>query len=214
MEYWKILTLENLTEYVDGKLCVERWKKIIGFSDYMVSNFGRVKSMPRKVKANTGYKCIQEKILKQKVTKFGYLEIGLYNWVDGQRKTFKVHRLVGEHFIKNKNNKPQINHKDGRKTNNASFNLEWMTCSENQFHSLELGLRKPPSGDEHYCYGKVGSLHPGSKAIVQYSLSGTVLGIYDSLASASRKTALPKSNISRAAHNGRNHCGGFIWKYK
>ena len=57
----------------------------------------------------------------QKDTK-GYLRIQLS--LNNHKRTYKVHRLVASAFIPNPDNLPQVNHKDGDKTNNDISNLE------------------------------------------------------------------------------------------
>lgn len=52
--------------------------------------------------------------------------------------TSYIHRLIAETFIPNPDNKPQINHKDGDKSNNCIENLEWATQSENNFHATRI----------------------------------------------------------------------------
>ena len=66
---------------------------------------------------------------------------------EGKRYIKCVHRLVAETFIPNPNDKPQVNHMDGNKENNAVTNLEWCTCSENQYHGFNTGLK--PKGVMH-----------------------------------------------------------------
>ena len=53
-----------------------------------------------------------------------------------------VHRLVAETWIPNPNGYEQVNHIDGNKDNNSVENLEWVTPSQNMYHSMRTGLRK------------------------------------------------------------------------
>lgn len=112
----------------------EIWRVI--FVDYLVSNFGRVKSLKRG----------KEKILKPWLNN-GYLYVVLL--IDGKRKTFKVHRLVATVFIPNPENKPQVNHINGDKTDNRVENLEWVTGKENMRHAVDTGLNVANRGEKH-----------------------------------------------------------------
>ena len=86
-------------------------------------------------------------ILKPMINKFGYLVVNLH--IDKKQKQFRINRLVAGTFIPNPNNYPQVNHKDGDKTNNHVWNLEWVTAKENTNHAIKTGLRVN-SGEEFH----------------------------------------------------------------
>jgi len=60
---------------------------------------------------------------------------------DGVIKQPKLHRLLAEQFIPNPENLPQINHKNGIKTDFSLDNLEWCTASDNIKHAFKTGLK-------------------------------------------------------------------------
>ena len=112
----------------------EIWKPIEGTDGrYEVSNTGKVRS----TNYNKSGICRE---LKQKIDRYGYCVVTLH--MDGKQKYPTVHRLVAKAFIPNPENKPQVNHRSGVKTDNNVDNLEWSTTSENVQHAFDTGLKE------------------------------------------------------------------------
>lgn len=107
----------------------EIWKDIEGFPKYQISNLGRVRSLkfrePRSILIQSGEN--------------GYFYVCFYS--RGKPKVKDLHRIVAIHFVSNPHSKKQVNHINGNKLDNRAENLEWVTPSENQQHSIRIGLR-------------------------------------------------------------------------
>ena len=127
---------------------VEIWKDVIGFEGiYQVSNLGRVKSLKRIKKDTIGrIKEYPEVILKQMLSEKGYLQVNLYRL--SKNIPQRVARIVAQSFISNPDNKSQVNHINGIKTDNIVENLEWNTSLENIRHSIVNNLKKTARGEK------------------------------------------------------------------
>ena len=102
----------------------EIWTPVVGYEGvYEVSNMGRVRNR-------------FGKIMMKRFNHKGYHRV--YLTKNGEPKYVAVHRIVGKAFIPNPENKPQINHKNGVKTDNRVENIEWCTNEENLEHSMNV----------------------------------------------------------------------------
>ena len=88
-----------------------------------------------------------------------------------------IHRLVAHAFIDNLENKPYVNHIDGNTFNNRADNLEWVTQCENMFSSLKCGKNH------------------SAKKVIQYSKTGDVIRIWDSMRQIRKHLKIEHSKI-------------------
>jgi hypothetical protein len=95
----------------------ECWRSISGYINYQVSNIGRIRN------AKTG------RIKAVRQDKDGYLLVELCQ--DGTQKGLRIHRLVAQEFLDNHEDKPNVDHIDGVRTNNCVSNLRWASTREN-----------------------------------------------------------------------------------
>ncbi|MDQ3747992.1 MAG: NUMOD4 domain-containing protein [Acidobacteriota bacterium] len=114
----------------------EEWRDIVGYEGiYQVSNFGRICRISK----------YGEKSLLSPGVCNGYFRVNLCSG-NRAKKEF-VHRLVAAAFLKPDAVRKWVNHKDAIKTNNAIYNLEYVTMLENSAHAKKLGLHL--SGERH-----------------------------------------------------------------
>lgn len=183
----------------------EEWKAVVGFEGlYEVSNFGKVRSLPRQIKLRNGI-THQHKGYVLKCGRDG----GGYQFVilrkNGKSFNRKIHRLVAETFVSKKDKSyDTVNHIDENIDNNTSSNLEWCTNRYN----LDYGHRRTREVDTR-----------GTK-IAQYSKNGKLIAVYPSIGEASRRTGIGRVNIASITRypedtnfwGKKRTSGGFIWK--
>lgn len=169
---------------------MEKWKRIYiegKETDYEISNQGRCRNVKK-----LGWKT--KGVLTPKFNK----QNGYYSYcitLSGVKNYRYAHRLVAEHFLPNLDNKEQVNHKDGNKTNNCYTNLEWCTRKENMRHCF----------DNELC--------STAKKVKVYDLAGNFVGEYVSLLEAHRSLGLPTCwNSNFEKDNRQAH--GFQWRFK
>lgn len=187
----------------------EIWKPVVGYEwSYIVSNKWNVASL----------KNGNMKILKSCLNKWWYLHLSLCK--EWNQKNFKIHRLVAIAFLKNPENKPQVNHIDWNKRNNHLSNLEFCTNSYNQKHAYSIWLNK--TTEKHHFKANHPSKwrfwwdHHGSKPVNQINkFSWEVIKTWSSSVEVERELWISQWSISKCCNwkSWAKIAGGFIWKF-
>ena len=164
----------------ESNISDEIWKPSTRFSDYEISNKGRVRRI------STG-NILTPWSMKGKATV-------RYPMVKIKQVNRYVHRLVAETFIPNPDNLPQVNHINGDKSDNRVENLEWVDASYNQIHAIKEGLHKKIAG---CCHGR--------RAVIVYDVINNSIHRCDSVQEAGRFTGVDPRVISRVASGQRRN---------
>lgn len=185
----------------------EVWRAVVGYEGYYeVSNWGRVRSLPRM----TARGMMGGQILKPVKNKDGYLQVNLYK--DGKRQNLKVHRLVGMAFpdmvdwtekAKGKTfDELEINHKSQNREINHVDNLGWMTREENNNY-----------GTHNESVAKANTNGKMSKPVAQKTKDGVLIKIWPSVHEVTRQTGWCFKNISACCLGKKKTAYGFLWSY-
>lgn len=174
----------------------EVWKMVEDYPNYMVSNFGRIKSL--NYGGNTG----KEKIRKPKINIDGYLCLTLYK--DGKPKEFRINRLVALAFLPNPDNLPEVNHKDCDIKNNHVDNLEWCTRSYN----INYGDRNK----KVLLTRKKNNSYTVEKPVIQIDLNNVPIKTWPSINEAGRN-GFDNGHIWACCHNKQKSHKGYKWMF-
>lgn len=185
---------------------MELWKTIPGFNGvYEVSSTGRVRRVKQGESHNGKVPYYLHGCGKR------YKKVCLSN--GGRKRMLSIHRLVAEAFIPNPENKPQVNHIDGDKSNNSADNLEWTTASENTKHAVRSGLITR----EHINKMVTAANAPDVRKKRGDSRGRDIIRddgkVYPSLAAAARDLGLGTTAVCEQLRGRAKTCSGHTFRY-
>jgi cellulose synthase/poly-beta-1,6-N-acetylglucosamine synthase-like glycosyltransferase len=189
----------------------EQWKDIKGYEGiYKISTYGRVYSQ-RRGKNLGGF-------IRPSLSTSGY--VGVVLCKNGKQHTYQVHRLVANHFLGNKDNLPEVNHKDEHKTNNYIGNLEFCDRIYNQNYGTAIErMVKAKNYKEssiksalHHDYDAISRKR--AYPVIQMDLDGNFIKRWDSMRDINRELGFNRRNICSACNGKLAKIYGYKWKYE
>lgn len=207
--HYKNTSIENIVEEIDGVIYEEKWADVVGYEGlYMVSDFGRIKSLARVVyKRHKSGRIVgmpyKEFIRVLYIAPNGYISLILSK--DSVKLNNHVHRLVAKAFLPNTENKPQVNHILGFTYDNRAKKLEWSTRSENQKHAFAVLGRQPSR--------TFGIPSHRRKKVVRINKITGAKKTYVSLTEAANKNGLFVSAICGRIRKPYTRDVKYMWKY-
>lgn len=187
------LDLKDTYWYQDKISADEEWRDVTNYSGiYQVSSYGRFRTLPRMIKhTRCGYNFRKGVIHSYSEDYSGDDYISVQLWRDGKYIQRQLHVLIAEAFLPNLENKPQVNHKDGNKRNNAVSNLDWVTAKQNSHHAISTGLNKLS----------------GTGKPVKDLDTGIV---YQSISDAARRLNINHSSVKESIYRGSRYAGKLL----
>ena len=189
-----------------SELDTQHWKPSPIFPErYLISDNGEV------------YNIETQRRLKGEIDHNGYVRFLLH--YNGKKVHQTCHRLVAMAFIPNPDNKPQVDHINGDKTDNRVENLSWCSCRENMHNPNTLPKLKE-RGKKQMEYlirtGKKGKgVKPGTKRggiTVGIYKEGTLLKTFNSQADAAEFVGVCSTMVALCVKGKRNQAKGYTFK--
>lgn len=185
----------------------EEWKVIEGFENYMISNYGRIKSLERCViNAYGGKLNLPDRIKKLRAFRYfnKYVQKDFYNVrceLSLEGKTFgkSVARLVYCHFVEKfdmDDHKLLISYKDGNPFHVHAANLEKLSVSDVHYKTMKAGRAKKGNFDQ---------------AINQYTVAGNFVAFFKSIDVAADTLGTSRVNILDVIKKENLTAGEFRW---
>lgn len=160
---------------------MEVWKEVPGYEGlYQVSDKGRLRGPRGDLK-------------KPSRNYNGYLRVNLYKHGEYHQKC--LHVLVALAFIPNPENKPEVNHINGKRHDCRAANLEWCTRAENQQHRRKV-------------------LSSGGSTKKRRVLCTTTGTTYESLSAAATSTGSRIGGVYACCRGYQKQTNGLSFRYK